>query len=69
MDQANLYVDQIIDAIEALQNDQKQGRQVPHRNGYFKFSVGRHLIFFTRSDDRMNVIRVLHQSMDVERHL
>jgi len=65
--QANRYYDQIMDAIEELASGQKQGRPVDIRHGYLKYAVGRHFIFFQRDDGMTDVIRVLHQSMDVER--
>jgi len=40
------------------------------RDGYFKAMVGLHMIYFRESDDGLIVvIRILHQSMDVGRHL
>ncbi|CAN7611595.1 type II toxin-antitoxin system RelE/ParE family toxin [Devosia sp. LjRoot16] len=36
------------------------------RPGYFKCAAGSHMIYFTRaSDQTIDVIRILHQSMDV----
>ncbi|CAN5760305.1 hypothetical protein BH24CHL4_BH24CHL4_18170 [soil metagenome] len=32
-------------------------------------AVGRHLILYVVEDDRMVVTRILHQKVDVERHL
>lgn len=69
LDQANRYYDQIMDVIEELASGQKQGRTVDIREGYLKYAVGRHFVFFRRSDGMTDVIRVLHQSMDVDRHL
>ncbi|MEL6377618.1 MAG: type II toxin-antitoxin system RelE/ParE family toxin [Pseudomonadota bacterium] len=69
LDQANRYYDQIMDAIEELASGQQQGRKVDIRDEYLKYAVGRHFVFFRRSDGMTDVIRVLHQSMDVDRHL
>jgi toxin ParE1/3/4 len=69
LDQANRYYDQIMDTIEELASGQKQGRKVGIREGYLKYPSGRHFIFFRRSDGMTDVIRVLHQRMDVEAHL
>ena len=69
LDQANRYYDQIMDAIEELASGQKQGRDIDIRDGYLKYPVGRHFVFFRRSDGMTDVIRVLHQSMDAGRHL
>jgi toxin ParE1/3/4 len=39
------------------------------RSGYFKYSAGSHVLFFRRNESGIVVIRILHQSMDFERHL
>ena len=37
--------------------------------GYRKFRVGRHVIFYRVIDRGIDVVRVLHQRMDFESHL
>jgi len=39
------------------------------REGYRKFRVGRHVIFYRIEETSIEVVRVLHQQMDYERHL
>ena len=39
------------------------------RPGYRKHHAGRHLIFYRQEADSIDIIRILHDSMDVERHL
>ena len=69
VDRADRYTDEIRDACDGLAEGSKQGRPVDVREGYLKYSVGRHLVFFVWAADGITVIRVLHQSMDTERHL
>ena len=69
MDQADRYVDDIRAACTALASGERVGRKVDVRDGYLKYPVGRHLIFYRQNRPGIVVIRVLHQSMDVERHL
>ena len=69
VNQANRYYDQIMDTIEELASGQKQGRKVDIRDGYLKYAVGRHFVFFRCSDGMTDVIRVLQQSMDTGRYL
>jgi toxin ParE1/3/4 len=69
MDQADRYVDDIHSACVALADGERTGRSVDVRDGYLRYLVGRHLIFFRQDGPGIVVIRVLHQSMDVERHL
>ena len=69
VDRADRYMDEIRDACDGLAEGNMQGRPVDVRDGYLKYSVGRHFVFFVRAADGITVIRVLHQSMDIERHL
>lgn len=69
VDQADRYTDDIQSACEALAAGLKQGRTVDVRDGYLKYAVGKHFVFFNMAGDGIAVIRVLHQQMDVERHL
>jgi len=39
------------------------------RSGYRKKKSGSHVIFFKLIDDGIDVIRILHQRMDFDRHL
>jgi len=39
------------------------------RQGYRRFSEGRHVIFYRRGSGGIEIIRVLHQSMLPRRHL
>ena len=68
-DQADRYIDTVRDTCLALANGEIAGRRVEVRDGYLKYPVGRHLIFFRQPGSGTEVIRVLHQMMDTERHL
>ena len=39
------------------------------RPGYRKFHEGRHIIDYRAATDGIEIVRILHASMDVERHL
>lgn len=69
VDQADHYTDDIRDTCISLARGEKHGRTVDVREGYLKHSVGKHFVFFRPTDTGIEVIRVLHQSMDVGRHL
>lgn len=69
LDQADQYTDDIRDACHDLANGEKRGRTVDIRDGYLKYSVGSHFVFFRQMDSGIEVIRILHQGMDVKRHL
>ena len=67
--QADTYYREIIKTIELLATGDRQGRKADVRDGYLKYPIGRHFVYFTRENDRIKVVRVLHQGMDVDRHL
>jgi len=69
-EQADKYHGDIIVAIEDLARGDRKGRDARDiRPGYFKYAVGRHLLFFRLTADSLDVIRVLHQSMDLPARL
>lgn len=68
-DQADRYTDEIRDACLALAHDRKQGRPVDVRPGYLRLSTGSHVIYYRNRGNRLDVIRVLHNRMDADRHL
>lgn len=67
--QADQYHRELIVAIELLVKGIKTGRKADIRDGYWKYSVRQHLIFYRQTDVGLDVIRILHQRMDSDRHL
>jgi toxin ParE1/3/4 len=41
----------------------------PIRAGYRRLPVKRHLVFYRRNGQRLEIVRVLHDAMDVKSHL
>jgi len=68
-EQAESYHASLVAAFEGLSSGRKKGRRVDVRDGYCKYAVGSHLVFYRPSAAGIDVIRILHQRMDVERHL
>ena len=68
-DQADRYTDDIHDICGSLARGEKRGRNVDVREDYRKHAAGKHFVFFRVADTGIKVIRILHQSMDIERHL
>ena len=74
-DQADEYVLAIHKACEKVATVTDTGRLAgqsaePVRVGYRKQIVGSHVVFFTcKSNDVVNVVRILNQRMDVMAHL
>lgn len=69
IEQAESYTNDIFDTFERLSDGLTVGRPVSVRDGYFRALTGRHAVYFVMRSDTVVVIRVLHQSMDVERQL
>ena len=70
MRQAETYVTEIGAAIERIADDPGRGRTCEEiREGYRRYSIGSHLLFYVESFDGVDVIRILHQRMDPTRHL
>ena len=69
VEQADRYQNQIIAVIGELAAGGKTGRPVHVREGYYKYPVGSHFVFYRLSDASLDVIRILHQRMDVAAQL
>jgi len=70
IDQANRYVQQIRDVVTKLGENPNLGRACDEiRNGHFKILAGSHIIIYRNVEEGIGIIRVLHQRMDISRHL
>ena len=67
-DQADSYTDAIRDACHALSRGEKQGRPSV-LSGFQKYLCGSHVVYFLDYANHLDVIRILHQRQDAERHL
>ncbi len=71
MDQADRYVRTIMAICADLAAGRKQGRRAETiRPGYFRCAAGSHILFYRIGEGgEIEVIRILHQRMDADRHL
>ncbi len=69
--QADRYIRLIATACGALSTGRAKGRSAEAiRPGYFRQTVGSHRVFYrNRNRGGIEIVRILHQRMDVERHL
>ena len=69
--QRDKYLKQLDDAFKLLAGRPEIGKDVDDiKSGYRKFDQGSHIIFYRAgTDSKIVVIRILHNSMDVDRHL
>jgi toxin ParE1/3/4 len=68
--QADRYVGEVRAAIEALADGRSKGRPIDNvRTGYFKLAVGSHFIVYRIAGDLIDVVRIVHQRMDLPSRL
>lgn len=68
--QADNYVSEILSACKGLAAGEKVGITAEFiRKGYWKYFSGPHTIYYKLSEPYLDVIRILHQSREVEAHL
>lgn len=69
-DQADRYHSLIINEIEYVSDNKTVGKDMSHvKEGYFGSYVKSQMIFFKRQKNIVDVIRILHQKMDIESNL
>lgn len=69
-EQRNRYLAKLDACFQLLAQEPQRGKVCDDiRVGYRKYHVGRHLIFYREAETGLQIIRVLHDQMDVESHL
>ncbi len=68
VEQADRYYQLLIEEIDYLCSHFDSGKSMDHiKKGYRASKVKSHLIFYKKSNDqKLDVIRILHQRMDIE---
>ena len=72
IEQADRYINQIFEEIEYLSIKPESGKDFSYvRKGYLRSKVKLHFIFFklNKTSKTIKIIRILHQSMDIENRL
>lgn len=68
--QAETYTSEIRAAIERVADDPDRGRACDEiREGYSRYRIGSHVLFYVERSEGVDVIRILHQRMDPARHM
>ena len=68
--QADRYLQAIDREVQGLLKFPELGTPYDHiRAGYRALQVKRHLVFYFRNGQRLEIVRVLHDAMDVKSHL
>lgn len=70
VEQAEKYIRELGSAMEAVASDPTKSVDIGDvRRGYRKSRSGSHVILFKITDVGIDIVRILHQRMDFERHL
>ncbi len=72
LEQADYYYDLIMDEIEYIAENPKTGEDFNEvRKGYFRSRVKSHFIFYkiNLKEEKVEIIRILHQQMDIDLHI
>ena len=70
VEQADRYYNLIFDEINYICKNSTAGKSMEHvRKGYRTSKVKSHLIFYRVLNDTIEVIRILHERMDIENRL
>lgn len=69
-EQADRYFNLIIDEINYICTHTATGKPMDHvKEGYRASKVKSHLIFYRALSDKVEIIRILHERMDIENRL
>lgn len=72
VEQADYYFDLLMDEIEYISENPKSGTDYSNlRKGYFRSRIKSHFIFYriNLKEEKVEIIRILHQQMDIDSHL
>jgi len=68
--EAETYIRQIQHGCGIIADDPRLGRPCDDiRAGYRKFKSGSHFLFYRPINDGVEIVRILHSSMDFNQHL
>jgi len=69
-EQADQYILDLNSGFGSLAVHPEKGRACDDiREGYRKYDIGKHIVFYRLALKGIEVVRILHQGMDPERHL
>ena len=70
IEQAEAYLLSLGETMKLLANQPGLGRNIDDiRQGYFKFPAASHIFIYRSQPDIVEIVRILHKGMDVEKHL
>ena len=68
--QANNYYNEIIEVIQEICNNSEIGKTIDYiKKGHRTINVKSHMIVYKINENIIYIDRILHQKMDIEKHL
>ncbi len=68
--QADAYLDQLTSGFGLLSDNPQIGKKCDYiRRGYRRFQIKNHIVYYFSNSDRIDIIRVLHESMEPRNYL
>jgi len=68
--QADTYLDQLNEGITILAKNPRIGINCDHiRQGYRRFHIKHHMVYYRINPGQIDIVRILYEEMDPERHL
>ncbi|KEO52499.1 MULTISPECIES: type II toxin-antitoxin system RelE/ParE family toxin [Thalassospira] len=67
--QADKYIRDFLIVFDDLAGGARSGQQCDIRDGYLKIAMSAHVIYYRQAGGTIEVVRILHGRMDVNRHL
>lgn len=69
-EQAIQYTNQLKKTIQQIATSPSLGKRRNNiRSGYYSYLSGSHVIFYRFTEERLEVVRLLHKNMDFKQHL
>jgi len=70
LEQAETYIRRLWKDIQTVADKPSLGQECAVvRPGYRKYPSGSHVLFYRLADDGIDVVRILHERIDYERHI
>ena len=70
VEQADDYLDQLNEGIAILAENPKIGTNCDQlRRGYRRYHIKHHMVYYRINPSQIDIVRILHEDMDSERHL
>jgi toxin ParE1/3/4 len=70
LNRAETYLTSLEEHFLTLAHSPELGRRIDHiRQGYFRYEHLSHIIFYKNIPEGVLIVRVLHQSVDVPKHI